>query len=97
MRPAFALRSANLSPRRHVMPVRCCSEISKQEVQNIAKLAQLRLSEEEVNKVVPEIKKIINFFDTFSEVDVEGIEPMTSAQDVHNVMREDEPSRFHNV
>lgn len=79
------------------MQVRCSTELSTQEVKHIAKLAQLRLSEEEVNKVVPEIRKFIEFFDTFGEVDVEGIQPMTGAQDVHNVMREDKPSRFANV
>ncbi|CAN8073215.1 unnamed protein product [Agarophyton chilense] len=95
--PSKTLQSARRGPRSRVVPVRNCSDISKAEVENIAKLAQLRFSDDELLKVVPEIKKIIDFFDIIRETDVEGVEPMTSAQNLQNVMREDVPHRFSNV
>lgn len=49
--------------------------ISKQEVQHIAKLARLGLSEVEVKKFQKELSTILDYFKTLKELDVSKIEP----------------------
>lgn len=47
-------------------------------VKRVARLARLAVSEEEANRMVGELNGIIDFVEQLSEVDVTGIEPMTS-------------------
>ena len=49
--------------------------IKKQEVQHIAKLARLGLTEVEIKKFQKELSSILDYFATLKEVDVLGIEP----------------------
>jgi aspartyl-tRNA(Asn)/glutamyl-tRNA(Gln) amidotransferase subunit C len=47
-------------------------------VRRIARLARIALSDEEVPHLQGEINDILSFVEALGEVDVEGIEPMTS-------------------
>jgi aspartyl-tRNA(Asn)/glutamyl-tRNA(Gln) amidotransferase subunit C len=47
-------------------------------VRRIARLARIALREEEVPHLQGEINAILSFVEALGEVDVEGIEPMTS-------------------
>ncbi len=64
--------------------------ITTETVQNVAKLARLRLTEDEINLYAEQLGKIIEYFDELAAVDTTGIEPMSHALPVINVMREDE-------
>jgi aspartyl-tRNA(Asn)/glutamyl-tRNA(Gln) amidotransferase subunit C len=64
--------------------------ISKEEVQHIAKLARLGLTEKEVEKYQKELSLILDYFEKLKEVDVSGIEPTSHSIKVENVMRQDE-------
>ena len=66
-------------------------------MQKTARLAQLELSEEEINKITPEFQKIISFIDQMSSLDVEGVEPMARPYDLQNVVRDDKPVVFPEV
>lgn len=60
-------------------------------------LAQLSMSDDEIDQLTPEFAKIVNFIDTLSGLDVEGVEPMSRVVDSENVLREDVPSAFSDV
>ena len=47
-------------------------------VRRIAHLARIKVPDEEVAGLQDELNAILSFVETLSEVDVEGIEPMTS-------------------
>ena len=47
-------------------------------VKRVAHLARIAVSEEEANRMAGELNGILGFVEQLSEVDVEGVEPMTS-------------------
>jgi len=55
-------------------------------------LARLSLSEDEKEKLGPQLGRIIGYVETLSEVDVDGVEPMAHAIPLQNVLREDRAS-----
>lgn len=64
--------------------------ISIQEVEHVAKLARLALTEEEKKLYAEQLSKIIDSFNELSLVDTNGIEPLAHALPIVNVLREDE-------
>jgi aspartyl-tRNA(Asn)/glutamyl-tRNA(Gln) amidotransferase subunit C len=68
--------------------------ISRTEVEKIALLGRLLLSEEELSRMTVQLGDILGYMDLLGEVDTERVEPMVHALDVANVYREDrvEPS-----
>lgn len=71
-----------------------CAIISRDEVVKTAKLAQLELKDDEVERATEEFRKIIDFFNTMSRLDLENVEPMARPSDRTNVLRSDEPKGF---
>lgn len=63
--------------------------ITKKEVEHVAKLARLELSEEEKEKYTEQFSSILDYFNQLKEVNTEGVEPMVHVLPVRNVMRED--------
>ena len=58
----------------------------------VAQLALLELSEEDKSKLSGQLNDILVYFEKLNSVNVEGIEPMAHAHKVDNVWREgDEP------
>ncbi|MBB3459592.1 MULTISPECIES: Asp-tRNA(Asn)/Glu-tRNA(Gln) amidotransferase subunit GatC [Rhizobium] len=47
-------------------------------VKRVARLARIAVSEEEANRMVGELNGILGFVEQLSEVDVSGVEAMTS-------------------
>ena len=47
-------------------------------VKRVARLARIAVTEEDANRMVGELNGIINFVEQLNEVDVSGVEPMTS-------------------
>jgi aspartyl-tRNA(Asn)/glutamyl-tRNA(Gln) amidotransferase subunit C len=58
-------------------------------VKHVAKLARLSLTEDECSQFTEQLDKIIGYFDELSEVDTNGIEPMSHPIPKGNVLRED--------
>lgn len=52
--------------------------VDKATVARIAALARIRLGEDEVAAMVPELNGILAWIEQLGEVDVDGIEPMTA-------------------
>ena len=66
--------------------------ISKEEVEHIAKLARLGLTEREIEKFQKELSSILDYIEKLKEVDVTGVEPTSHSILVENIMREDQES-----
>jgi len=64
--------------------------IGIREVEHVAKLARLSLSDQEKKLYAEQLAKIIDYFDQLKAVDTEGVEPLCHALSVLNVMREDQ-------
>jgi len=65
--------------------------ITRGEVLHIAKLAKLKLTEEEIELFREQLGKILEYFRKLQEVETEGIEPLEHVLPLENVFREDEP------
>ena len=64
--------------------------ISIKEVEHVAKLARLSLSEQEKELYTEQLAKILGYFDELKQVDTTGVEPLAHALSIVSVMREDE-------
>ncbi len=64
--------------------------MNEEEIRQLAQLARLDLSEEEVKRFAVEMKDIIEFCRQVNEVNTEGIETFNYSQETYNVFREDE-------
>jgi len=58
-------------------------------VKRVARLARIAVTEEEAERMTGELNGILGFVEQLSEVDVEGIEPMTSVTPMEMKKRED--------
>jgi len=65
--------------------------LSKEEVQHIAKLARLGLSEEEIKKFQKELFSILDYFEKLKEVDASNVKPLSHPFEIKNIIRKDEP------
>jgi len=63
--------------------------ISRAEVEKIALLGRLLLSEEELQRMTGQLGDILGYMELLGEVDTEQVEPMAHALDVANVFRDD--------
>ena len=59
-------------------------------VARIAKLARLDIPESDLEPLAGELSNILSWIEQLNEVDIEGVEPMTSVVDVTLPMRDDE-------
>jgi len=64
--------------------------ITIKDVEHVAKLARLALTEEEKAKFAPQLNAVLEYVNELNEVDTTGIEPMAHSIKISNVMREDE-------
>ena len=54
-------------------------------VRHIAKLARIAMSDEELERLVPELNNILNWVEQLGEVNTDGVEPLTAV--VPNTLR----------
>ena len=63
--------------------------VNKNDIEYVAKLAKLKLTEEEKEKFIPQMADIIEFANKISELDTEGINPTAHILEINNVFRKD--------
>lgn len=63
--------------------------ITIKDVEHVAKLARLELTEEEKVKYTTQLADVLKHVEEMNEVDTTGVEPMAHALDFVNVTRED--------
>ncbi len=64
-------------------------EITKDMVAYVAELSRLKLSDDEAETARKGLGEIIGYMDILNNIDTEGVEPMSHAFAVKNVMRDD--------
>ena len=65
--------------------------IDREQVLHVARLARLRLSDEEVERMAGELSTILDHVEKIEELDLEGVEPTAHVVDVENGLRAEEP------
>ena len=63
--------------------------ITIKDVEHVAKLARLELTEEEKELYTKQLGDVLKYVDQMNEVDTSNVKPMTQVIDFVNVMRED--------
>jgi aspartyl-tRNA(Asn)/glutamyl-tRNA(Gln) amidotransferase subunit C len=63
--------------------------LSEKDVLNVAKLARLELSEEEVRRFSQQLSSILGYVEQLNRLDVKDAEPLAHVLDLKNVFRED--------
>jgi aspartyl-tRNA(Asn)/glutamyl-tRNA(Gln) amidotransferase subunit C len=64
--------------------------LSPEDVQKVATLARLKLTEEELQQIGQQLGGILDYIAVLDEVDVSDVEPMAHVADVSNAFRADE-------
>jgi aspartyl-tRNA(Asn)/glutamyl-tRNA(Gln) amidotransferase subunit C len=65
--------------------------IDREQVLHVARLARLKLTDEEVEKMASELSGILEHVEHINELDLEHVEPTSHVVAVENVLRPDEP------
>ena len=63
--------------------------VDQDTVRRIAKLARIRLSEEDVPVYEAELNNILHWIEQLNALDVSGVEPLTSVVEMHMKQRDD--------
>jgi aspartyl-tRNA(Asn)/glutamyl-tRNA(Gln) amidotransferase subunit C len=69
----------------------CTMKLSREQVEHIAELARLALTDEELELYREQLSHILDYFERLQELDTEAIEPTASVLTLRSVMREDVP------
>ncbi|MDG2382955.1 MAG: Asp-tRNA(Asn)/Glu-tRNA(Gln) amidotransferase subunit GatC [Pirellulaceae bacterium] len=64
--------------------------LTRQEVEKVALLARLQLTEDELTTMTSQLGQILEYVDQLGQLDTEGVEPMAHAIEMSNVFAEDE-------
>ena len=64
--------------------------IERKDVEHVARLARLALSDDELERMRAQLSAILEYIDKLKGLDVEAVEPTSHAVPLVNVMREDE-------
>ena len=65
--------------------------IDREQVLHVARLARLRLSDDEVERMNGELSAILDHIAKIGELDLEGVPPTSHVVEVSNALRPDEP------
>jgi aspartyl-tRNA(Asn)/glutamyl-tRNA(Gln) amidotransferase subunit C len=65
--------------------------ISKENIEHIASLARLSLTEEEKDLFGSQLSSILNYMEKLNELDTTDVEPTSHVLPLSNVMRDDVP------
>jgi aspartyl-tRNA(Asn)/glutamyl-tRNA(Gln) amidotransferase subunit C len=65
--------------------------IDREQVLHVARLARLRLSEDEIERMSSELSSVLVHIEKINELDLDGVPPTSHVVEVENVLRPDEP------
>jgi aspartyl-tRNA(Asn)/glutamyl-tRNA(Gln) amidotransferase subunit C len=63
--------------------------VTNEQVRHIARLARIAMSDEEIERLAPELNNILSWVEQLAEVNTDGIEPLTAVIDQKLRLRED--------
>ena len=64
--------------------------LSSDDIRHVARLAALRIDDDEVEIMRSQLSDILSHFQILSELDTEGVPPTGHTTDAHSVMRDDD-------
>lgn len=70
------------------------THLTHDQVRHVAKLARLKLSEEQVAKFTDQLSNVFDYIDVLNEVDTDGVVPTSQVTGLSNVLRMDEVASF---
>jgi aspartyl-tRNA(Asn)/glutamyl-tRNA(Gln) amidotransferase subunit C len=65
------------------------TQISKDDVQHLAQLSNLQLTDDEVGSLQVDLENIVGYIQQLDELDTGGVEPTYQVTDLENVWRSD--------
>ena len=65
--------------------------IEREEVLHVARLARLRLDDDEVERMAGQLSQILGHIEKIGQLDLDGVEPTAHVVELENVLRADEP------
>jgi aspartyl-tRNA(Asn)/glutamyl-tRNA(Gln) amidotransferase subunit C len=65
--------------------------IDREQVLHVARLARLRLTDDEVERMTGDMSSILDHIEKISELDLDDVEPTSHVVALENVLRPDEP------
>jgi aspartyl-tRNA(Asn)/glutamyl-tRNA(Gln) amidotransferase subunit C len=65
--------------------------IDRDQVLHVARLARLRLADDEIDTMSRELSSVLDHIEKISELDLDGVPPTSHVVEVENVLRPDEP------
>ena len=63
--------------------------VSSEQVRHIAKLARIAMSDEELERLVPELNNILGWVEQLGDVNTDGVEPLTAVIEQKLRLRDD--------
>lgn len=63
--------------------------VTNEQVRHIARLARIAMSDEEIERLGPELNNILGWIEQLGEVDTAGVEPLTAVIDQKLRLRDD--------
>jgi aspartyl-tRNA(Asn)/glutamyl-tRNA(Gln) amidotransferase subunit C len=69
--------------------IRPAMSVSIEQVRHIAKLARIAMSDEEIERLAPELNNILGWVEQLGEVNTDGVEPLTAVIDQKLRLRDD--------
>lgn len=63
--------------------------MDKQTVKKVARLARIRVTDQEAEDVVPKLNNIMEWIEQLGEVDTDNVEPLASVVDITLPLRDD--------
>ena len=63
--------------------------VTNEQVRHIARLARIAMSDEELDRLVPELNNILGWVEQLGEVNTDGVEPLATVIDQKLRLRDD--------
>ena len=63
--------------------------VTNEQVRHIARLARIAMSDEEIERLAPELNNILGWVEQLAEVNTDGVEPLTAVIEQKLRLRED--------
>jgi aspartyl-tRNA(Asn)/glutamyl-tRNA(Gln) amidotransferase subunit C len=64
--------------------------VTNEQVRHIARLARIAMSDEEIERLAPELNNILGWVEQLGEVNTDGVEPLTAVIEQKLRLRSDE-------
>jgi aspartyl-tRNA(Asn)/glutamyl-tRNA(Gln) amidotransferase subunit C len=65
--------------------------IERDQVLHVARLARLRLTDAEIERMAGELSSVLDHIEKIGELDLDGVEPTSHVVPLENVLRDDAP------